>query len=257
MTQAGWVALDLQGIGSQAVLTTLVRIDPGPISAQSTVDPSSEITAATAGVVVGMHFQARDNFGNALSTGGDADKVTFFEGNGDVSFQFKGLRDHDDGTYLLLFVGDRETSALNVLWEVDNITSPTGVTIAINRPALVETHLAGTGPGALYGAAAVSKGEDWYMFGGVMQDRIYSDKLFKFDKDPSAFFLHYSDITFPAADSEMVRLVVDTTNVRIKADCSDIRFTDAENKPLPFVLMPMPGCKSTKSVFLILRATQQ
>lgn len=252
MTRAGWFGLDISGVNDDAVLTSLLRVMPGPISPRSTVDTANSVASATAGSVVGMLFQARDEYGNPLLAGGDADKVSFYSVDGDESFEFKSLRDYSDGTYLLLFVGDRETPALNVNWMVQGTPSPTGFSLAINRPVLAEVVVAESAPGPLYGAAASMLGHDWYMFGGVKGDRSYSDKLYVFDKHDSGFFLDYQDIRLPAGNAELARFKIDTTDVRIKRDCSDVRFTDpATNATLPFVMMPIPGCKSLSTVFLV------
>ena len=258
MTQAGWFGLDVSGTEDDAVLSALLRVVPGPISSQSTVDTENSVTSAPAGAVIGMHFQARDEFGNALLTGGDADNVTFFESANDISFEFKGLHDYGDGSYLLLFVGDREMASLIVKWSVDGAESSQAVAVAINRPILAEVVLAEDSPGPMYGAVAASLGQDWYMFGGVKEDRAYSDKLYVFDKHESGFFLHYRDVQLPSGDAEIVRIRLDTTDVRIKADCSDIRFTDpTTNKTLPFTMLPVPGCKAANTVFLIRGAVDQ
>ena len=249
-TVSGWFGLKLQGITSDPVIDHPLLVKPAAISAASTVDTANAVTSAPAGALVAMTFYARDEFGNRLTTGGDADKVTFF--SDDDSFIFKMLHDNEDGTYLLVFVGDRATASLPVNWSVNGTASPSGFTIAIDKPGLTEVVVAEDSPGQLYGAAAATLGHDWYMFGGVKGDRMYSDKLYKFDKDHSGFYLHYTDVKLPSGTAEIVRIQLDTTDPRIKADCSDIRFTmPGTNASLPFILMPVPGCKSVNSTFLI------
>lgn len=61
--------------------------------------------------------------------------------------------------------------------------------------------------------------------------------MYKFDKDSSGFYLHFRDLRRPYGSAEISRLALDTTDPRIKADRSDIPFTDpATNSSLPFII---------------------
>ena len=98
---AGAVTLRLT-LGAELVAERLVSVVPGPISPAKCVAVSAGVPTAVAGESYAVHFTARDAFGNALVSGGEALTMNVSRVGAeasDASNVAVALTDNDDGTY--------------------------------------------------------------------------------------------------------------------------------------------------------------
>jgi len=199
------------------------------VSASKSLATGSALVACEAGVPATLTVHSKDGFGNARA-GADTAAINVTATGPRASRVSAPVVDAAAGAYTYTLTHPVAGEYKIAIRMGGAIVRETTLSCRVAAPRKIITF--GAEPPARFEHAAATVGSDAYIFGGVLEDKSYTDQVWKFSPGTGGKWTHRRAIAInglPAGGATAVfNVVLDTATLiadgKMRGDCADVRF---------------------------------